>query len=66
MVRNQLEVLLLTCSLGQSDQESLTAAKNWVATNLEQSLDGLKAACEQFFDQLSPDEALRKAGLSTR
>lgn len=39
--------------------------KNQVAANLEQNLDALEVACKRFFEQLSPEETLRKAGLTT-
>lgn len=37
--------------------------KETVAANLERSLDALKAACRRFFDELTPEEALKMAGL---
>ena len=38
--------------------------KSVIAANLERSLEALKAACRTFFANLSPEQALRTAGLS--
>jgi transposase len=38
--------------------------KNTVAANLERSLGALKEACRRFFDELTPKEALKMAGLA--
>jgi len=40
--------------------------KNKVAANLNRSLETLKAACQRFFERLSPDETLKTAGLRAR
>lgn len=40
------------------------ALKDGIAANLERGLDVLKAACRRFFDDLSPRQALRTAGIS--
>ena len=37
--------------------------KNTVAANVERPLDALKEACRRFFDDLTPKQALRTAGL---
>ncbi len=38
--------------------------KNTVAANLERSLEALRAACQKFFEELTPRQALKTAGLS--
>lgn len=62
----RLEVMLLPSRTPKANpvEDLWRLLKNQVAANLEQSLDALEAACERFFEQLSPEEALRKAGLS--
>jgi transposase len=64
---SRLEVLLLPSRTPEANpvEDLWRLLKNQIAANLEQSLDALKAACERFFDRLSPEEALRKAGLTT-
>ncbi len=64
---SRLEVLLLPSRTPEANpvEDLWRLLKNQIAANLEQSLDALKAACERFFDRLSPDEALQKAGLTT-
>ena len=37
--------------------------KSVIAANLERSLEALKAACQRFFDNLSPEQVLHTAGL---
>jgi hypothetical protein len=37
--------------------------KRTVAANLERSLAALKEHCRRFFDELTPEEALKMAGL---
>jgi Transposase and inactivated derivatives len=63
----RLEVLLLPSRTPEANpvEDLWRLLKNRVAANLEQSLEALEAACERFFEQLSPDEALQKAGFST-
>ncbi len=63
----RLEVLLLPSRTPEANpvEDLWRLLKNQVAANLQQSIDELKAACERFFEQLSPEDALQKAGLST-
>lgn len=62
---DRLEVLLLPKrSPKDNPMEDLwRRLKNVIAANLERSLDALKTACRRFFDNLSPEGALRIAGL---
>jgi len=64
---DRLEVLLLPSRTPEANpvEDLWRVLKNRVAANLEQSLDALEAACERFFEQLSPEEALQKAGLAS-
>lgn len=64
---SRLEVLLLPSRTPEANpvEDLWRVLKNQIAANLEQSLDALRAACERFFDRLSPEEALQKAGLTT-
>jgi len=65
---DRLDVMLLPKRSPEANpvEDLWRLLKNQVAANLEQSLDALKMACEQFFEELTPKEALRKAGLTAR
>lgn len=64
---DRLEVVLLPSRTPEANpvEDLWRLLKERIAANLEQSLEALKAACVRFFEQLSPEEALQKAGLST-
>jgi transposase len=63
---DRLEVLLLPKRAPEDNPvENLwRGLKNVIAANLERELEALKNACRQFFDALSPKQALRTAGLA--
>ena len=61
----RLEVLPLPARSPQANprEDLWRKLKNTVAANLERSLGALRKACREFFDRLSPEQALRAAGL---
>lgn len=63
---DRLEVLLLPKRAPQENpvEDLWRHLKRIVAANLERSLEALKAACREFFDGLSNQEALRMTGLA--
>ena len=63
---NRLEVLLLPKRAPQENpvEDLWRELKRIVAANLERSLEALKAACREFFDRLSKQDALRITGLA--
>lgn len=63
---DRLEVLLLPKRSPKDNpiEDIWRHLKNVIAANLERSLDALKAASRRFFSNLSPEQALRMAGLS--
>jgi transposase len=64
---DRLEVLLLPKRSPEDNpvEDLWRELKNVIAANLERGLEALKAACRRFFDALSPQEALRTAGLAS-
>jgi transposase len=62
----RLQVLLLPKRAPQENpvEDLWRQLKRIVAANLERDLEVLKAACRAFFERLSPDDALRMAGLA--
>ena len=62
----RLEVLALPTRSPQANpiEDLWRRLKNSVAANLERSLDALRAACREFFERLTPEQALRTAGLA--
>lgn len=62
----RLEVLALPARSPQANpiEDLWRKLKNTVAANLERSLEALRAACRKFFDELTPEQALRTAGLA--
>lgn len=63
---DRLNVLLLPRRAPEDNpmEDLWRELKSAVAANLERSLEALKAACRTFFADLSPEQALRTAGLS--
>lgn len=62
---DRLDVLLLPKRSPEDNpiEDIWRELKNVIAANLERRLEALKAACRTFFDNLSPEQALRTAGL---
>lgn len=62
---DRLDVLLLPKRSPKDNpiEDIWRELKNVIAANLERGLEALKAACRAFFDNLSPERALRTAGL---
>ncbi len=62
----RLTVLLLPKRAPQQNpiEDVWRAVKKRIAANLQRSLEALKAACRTFFASLSPQQALRLAGLA--
>lgn len=63
---DRLDVLLLPKRSPEDNpiEDLWRELKNVMAANLERELETLKAACRTFFDNLSPEQALRIAGLN--
>jgi len=62
---DRLDVVLLPKRAPEANpmEDLWRELKNKMAANLNRSLEVLKAACQRFFERLSPDEALKTAGL---
>ena len=62
---DRLDVVLLPKRAPEANpmEDLWRELKNKVAANLNRSLETLKAACQRFFDRLSPGETLKTAGL---
>ena len=63
--QDRLDVLLLPKRSPEDNpvEDLWRELKNEIAANLERGLEALKAACQRFFDNLSPEQVLRTAGL---
>lgn len=63
---DRLEVLLLPKRSPKDNpiEDLWRELKDRIAANLERSLEALKAACRKFFDELTPERALKTAGLT--
>jgi len=63
---DRLDVLLLPKRSPEDNpiEDIWRELKNEMAANLERGVEALKAACRRFFDNLSPEQALRTAGLT--
>lgn len=61
----RLDVLLLPKRSPEDNpvEDLWRVLKDVIAANLERGLDVLKAACRRFFENLSPQQALRTAGI---
>lgn len=62
----RLEVVLLPKRAARDNpvEDLWRVLKDTVAANLERSLDALEAACRRFFEEMTPERALKIAGLS--
>ena len=62
----RLEVVLLPkrAAKGNPVEDLWRHLKGTIAANLERSLDALQEACRRFFKEMTPEQALKSAGLS--